>query len=129
MNCANNTPIVGNLQTIAINRGTTLKLKAQRKYPNGEPILVPADEIYFIVKKGWTDKVALIIKDLSNMTFDENGYYHFTITPQDTENLAYGEYVWDLTPVNEDNTYRQEPAHGNFVIGNSAGWIVNETEG
>lgn len=130
MNCARNTntPIVGGLQTIAINRGTTLRLKAQRKYTNGEPILVPAEEIYFVVKKEWTDKTALITKDLSQMTFDEEGYYHFTITPQDTENLPYGEYVWDLTPVEDDNTYRQKPAHGYFVIGNSAGWIVNETE-
>ena len=128
MNCANNTPIVGNLQTISINRGTTLRLKAQRKNIDDEPILIPAQEIYFIVKQKWTDKTALITKDLSDMTFDEYGYYHFTITPQDTENLAYGQYVWDFTPVEGDNTYRAKPAHGYFVIGNSAGWIINETE-
>ena len=128
MNCPNNTPIVGNLQTIGINRGTSLRLKAQRLDYNGQPILAKAQEIYFIVKKRWTDKTALITKDLSDMTFDEEGYYHFTIKPEDTESLAYGQYVWDFTPVENNNTYRSKPAHGYFIIGNSAGWIINETE-
>lgn len=128
MNCPNNTPIVGNLQTIKINRGTSLRLKAQRKDPSGNPILAKAEEIYFIVKKRWTDKTALITKDLSDMTFDEEGYYHFDIAPTDTENLPYGKYVWDFTTIEDDDSYRQKPARGYFVIGNSAGWIVNETE-
>lgn len=130
MNCASNTntPIVGNLQTIAINRGTTLRLKAQRKTIDDMPILTEAEEIYFIVKKRWTDKVALITKDKNDMIFDQDGYYHFTILPEETENLPYGNYVWDFTPVEDNNAYRAKPAHGYFIIGNSAGWIINETE-
>lgn len=128
MNCPNTLPIVGNLQTIGINRGTSIRLKAQRLDANGNPILTKAEEIYFIVKKKWTDSAALITKDLSNMTFDEEGYYHFTIAPEDTENLAYGQYVWDFTAVEAADTYRAKPAHGYFLIGNSAGWIINETE-
>lgn len=128
MNCPNNTPIVGNIQLIGINRGTSIKLKAQRLDVDNEPILTKAEEIYFIVKKRWTDKTALITKDLSNMTFDSQGYYHFTIEPSDTENLAYGQYVWDFTAVEANDTYRAKPAHGYFIVGNSAGWIINETE-
>lgn len=128
MRCPNGTPIVGKLQTIAINRGTSLRLKAQRKDMNGQPIMSEAEEIYFVVKKRWTDKTALITKDLNDMTFDEDGYYHFGIKPTDTETLAYGEYVWDFTAIENDDTYRMKPAHGKFVIGNSAGWIINETE-
>lgn len=128
MKCPNNTPIVGGLQTIGINRGTTLKLKAQRLDLDNQPILTQAQEIYFVVKKRWTDKEALIIKDLSDMTFTEDGYYHFTITPTDTENLDYGKYVWDFTPVDDNNNYRFKPAHGYFIVGNSSCWIVNETE-
>lgn len=128
MKCPQNTPIVGNLQTIGINRGTTLNLKAQRINYDGDPILTVAQEIYFVVKKRWTDQEALIIKDLNDMTFTEDGYYHFTINPTDTENLAYGQYVWDFTPVENNNAYRAKPAHGYFIIGNSAGWIINETE-
>lgn len=128
MRCPNGTPIVGNLQTIAINRGTSIRLKAQRKSMSGEPILVEAEEIYFVIKKRWTDKTALITKDLSDMTFDEDGYYHFNILPSDTENLPYGDYVWDFTAIENNNTYRMKPAHGKFVIGNSSCWIINETE-
>lgn len=128
MICPNNTPIVGNLQTIGINRGTSLKLKAQRIDTSGNPITTEAEEIYFIVKKRWTDKEALITIDKSQMTFDENYYYHFTIKPTDTENLAYGNYVWDFTAVEDNDNYRAKPAHGYFIIGNSAGWIINETE-
>lgn len=128
MNCPNNTPIVGNLQTIGINRGTSISLKVQRLDIDGEPILKTAQEVYFIVKKRWTDKTALITKDLSDMNFDNQGYYHFTIFPNETENLPYGQYVWDLTAIDADDTYRAKPAHGCLTIGNSAGWIINETE-
>ena len=128
MICPNNTPIVGDLQVIGINRGTSLGLKARRIDYNGDPILTKAQEIYFIVKKRWTDKTAIITKDLSDMTFDEKGYYHFTIDPEDTEPLAYGQYVWDFTAVENNDNYRAKPAHGYFLIGNSAGWVINETE-
>lgn len=129
MNCPNNTPIVGNLQTIGLNRGTSLYLKAQRLDLDNQPILTQAQEIYFIVKKSWKDKNALITKSLNEMTFDEEGYYHFEIAPTDTEDLPYGKYVWDFTPVENNNSYRAKPAKGYLIIGNSAGWIVNETEG
>lgn len=128
ISCGANTPIVGDLQTLSLNRGTTLQLKAQRLDADGNPILTQADELYFVVKKRWTDETPAILIDLSEMTFDEEGYYHFTITPEDTENLAYGRYVWDFTPVEDNNTYRAKPAHGYLVVGNSAGWITNETE-
>lgn len=130
MNCVdnNNTPIVGNLQTLSLNRGTTFKLRGRRIDANGNPILTTPEELYFIVKKRWTDKTALITKTLEDMEFDEEGYYHFTILPEETENLDYGKYVWDFTPVDDNNIYRQKPAHGYLIVGNSSGWIVNETE-
>lgn len=130
MNCVdnNNTPIVGNLQTLSLNRGTSFKLRGRRIDANGDPILTTPEEIYFIVKKRWTDKTALITKTLEDMEFDEEGYYHFTILPEETENLDYGKYVWDFTPVDDNNIYRQKPAHGYLIVGNSSGWIVNETE-
>ncbi len=129
MECTTYTPIVGELQTLSINRGTYVGYKAQRINMDGTPITVIADGVYFVVKRKWTDKNAVIIKTLEDMTFDEQGYYHFSINPEDTENLPYGNYVWDFTSVHNDNSYRAKPAHGKFIIGNSAGWIVNQTEG
>lgn len=129
MSYQDNTPIVGNLQTISLNRGTSLNIKARRRDKNGNPILSPAQNVYFVVKKQWTDKDALINIDIDRMTFDSEGYYHFTITPEDTEKLRYGQYVWDFTSVENNNQYRAKPAHGYLIVGNSAGWIINETEG
>lgn len=129
MDCYNNTPIVGELQTLSLNRGTYVGYKAQRINMDGTPITTKADAVFFVVKKQWTDKNALIIKTIDDMTFDEEGFYHFSINPEDTESLPYGNYVWDFTSMYNNNSYRAKPAHGKFIIGNSAGWIVNQTEG
>jgi len=95
---------------------------------NDQPILTRAEEIYFTVKKRWTDTNPVFQKSLADMTFDAEGYYHFTIAPEDTENLAYGQYVWDFTAIEDNDAYRAKPAHGILVVGNSSGWIINETE-
>lgn len=128
MRACTNVPIVGGLQTLSLNRGTSLGLKAQRLDADGNVIMQRAEEIYFTVKNKWTDTTYVIQKSLSDMTFDQQGYYHFTIAPEDTEQLSYGQYVWDFTAVEDNEAYRAKPAHGYFVIGNSAGWIINETE-
>ena len=128
MICPNNTPIVGNLQTLSIKRGTTLKLKAQRLDYNEQPILEEAEGIYFVVKKKWTDENYLFKKSIADMTFDEEGYYHFTINPTDTEYLPYGNYVWDFTATLDDDAYRAKPASGIFIVGNSSCWIINEND-
>lgn len=117
-------PIIGELQTISLNRGTTLELSAVRK-SGSATILEEAENVYFVVKKRWTDKEGLIIKDINDMKF-VNGKYTFTIKPEDTENLPYGQYVWDFTVIDDENAYRIKPAHGYFIVGNSAGWISNE---
>ena len=128
MRACTNVPIVGGLQTLSLNRGTSLGLKAQRTDANGDPITTQATEVYFTVKHMWRDTNFIIQKSLADMTFDEQGFYHFTSTPEDTEGVPYGKYVWDFTAVEGADVYRGKPAHGYFIIGNSAGWIVNETE-
>lgn len=120
------TPIVGNLQTIKLNRGTTLNLSATRKDKNGNIITAEAPEALFVVKNDWTDEQALITKTQDDMTFS-NGTYSFGLAVADTESLPYGQYVWDLTFT--DDNYRAKPAHGYLVIGNSAGWVANQESG
>ena len=51
MDCYNNTPIVGELQTLSLNRGTYVGYKAQRLNMDGTPITVKADAVFFVVKK------------------------------------------------------------------------------
>ena len=124
MNYQDSIPIIGELQTIALNRGTTLELSATRRNEQGT-IIDEAEEVYFVVKKRWSDKEGLIVKSLKDMKFN-NGKYTFTLFPEDTENLPYGQYVWDFTVVDDNNEYRVKPAHGYLIVGNSAGWISNE---
>lgn len=125
MNCAKNTPIVGDLQTIGIKRGTTRAFNFRLVDADGQPIMVQAEKVYFVVKKSWDAEEAIIKKSLDDMTFDENGYYHFQIEAEDTETQAYGKYVWDLTAY-VGSSYRTKPASGYLIIGNSSGWIANE---
>lgn len=117
------TPIVGTLQTIKINRGTSQKFTAKRVAEDGTPITTKATTALFVVKPDWTDAEASITKTLDDMEFAD-GTYSFSLKPEDTEELPYGKYVWDLTFT--DDGYRVKPAKGYLIIGNSAGWQANE---
>lgn len=129
MRACSNVPIVGELQTLSLNRGTTLLLKARRIDLDGEPILDVAEQVYFTIKNMWRDTNYRIRKSLGDgMTFDEEGWYHIRITPEDTEDLPYGNYVWDFTVLNDNGGYREKPARGFLVVGNSSGWIVNQED-
>lgn len=84
-------------------RGDTFSFKFQRKNLNDEPILVQAEKMWFTVKKNYKKTDKLIQKTLSDKTisFDEDGYYHIIIEHDDTKNLKYGDYVWDIQVENK----------------------------
>ena len=82
-------------------RGDTAKYRFQRFDAEGNVIQTPADAIYFTVKvNGYTDEV-LLQKKLEDMEFDENYYYHITILPEDTDNLDYGTYRYDIEVIQD----------------------------
>lgn len=94
-------------------RGDTAKFKFRRHNADGNVIATPADEIYFTVKtNGYSDNV-LLQKTLADMTFDENYYYHFTILPEDTDNLDYGTYQYDVEIIQDGN---KTTTRGEFII-------------
>lgn len=80
---------------IQLTRGDTERYKFQCKDSAGEVILTIADKMFFTVKKT-SDSIAVIKKKLSDMTFDAEGFYHFTIEAADTERLEAGTYVYDI---------------------------------
>ena len=61
------------------------------------------DEIYFTVKKTYRDRNYLFQKRLSNggIVNVGEGKYQFTIMPEDTNNLDFGEYMFDIELVIE----------------------------
>lgn len=56
------------------------------------------DEIYFTVKKSANDRDFLFQKKLSDGSIYEveTGKYQFTIEPEDTNNMAFGSYGFDI---------------------------------
>ena len=83
-------------------RGDTKKYNFQRINFDGNPILQKADKIYFTVKKKFTDSKFVIQKTIDDMTFDEEGIYHFTIESKDTDKLSYGTYVFDIEVIDKN---------------------------
>ena len=83
---------------IEITRGDTKSFKFQRKNTDGEVIKAKADEVTFSVKENYYTKVAPITKKLSRgeIQFDDEAFYHFKIEHDDTKDMPYGSYVFDI---------------------------------
>jgi len=71
---------------------------------NGTPSDISFDEIYFTVKRSFTDKRFLFQKKLSTGEIEQTntGEYSLIIEPEDTNNLYFGEYAFDIEVVNTD---------------------------
>lgn len=83
--------------TITMHRGDTKQLKFVRM-SGGEPITSQADQIYFTVKRAVNPlpKEPVLQKTIDDMVFDEEYYYHLTIEPEDTDELEFGDYDFDI---------------------------------
>lgn len=106
-----------------ITRGDIKKIKFQRR-KEGQPILEKADKIYFTVKETHYKKEVVIQKTIDDMEFDEQGYYHLIITPEDTNELKYGEYVFDIEVIVEE--YKKTLIKGTFKIEEEVTFAENE---
>lgn len=82
-----------------ITRGDTFEFRFQRKNQNKEVITEKPDKMYFTVKENDRTEDYLFQKRLNNNTisYDEVSYYYnITIDPEDTNNLSYGTYYYDI---------------------------------
>jgi len=107
-----------------ITRGDTSAYKFQCKNSSGEVILDRADKVYFTVKKSYEDSAAVLQKTIDDMTFDQEGNYHFTIEASDTEMLDYGTYVYDIEITR--GSVVKTISQGNFKITYEATWANNK---
>ena len=107
-------------------RGDTGFYKFQRKNENGEPILLKADKMYFTVKQNYNTSKILFQKTIDDITFDSEGYYHLTINPSDTDNLDYGNYVYDIEVIQEDDNYKKTISKGAFIVEKEVTFVGNE---
>ncbi len=77
--------------TITLTRGDTFCADIGIFQPNGEAYIPRSgDKVRFALKQSIKDKTCLIIKDIPIDTMK------LIIDPEDTKNLAFGNYVYDI---------------------------------
>lgn len=76
--------------------------------------LVDGDAVYFTVKASVDDEDVIIQKIVSSFT---EGKASITIEPEDTNELSYGNYVYDVQITKADGTVKTIIAPSEFVIG------------
>lgn len=79
-------------------RGDTKKFKFRLRDKNKQPIeLAPTDKLYLTAKKDPNSNAIIFQKTIGNgIELKEDGYYHVTINPDDTNQLPYGTYGYDV---------------------------------
>lgn len=84
------------------------------------------DEIYFTVKKRFTDEEYVFQKRLTDgtITRDTNYIYHISIEADDTNNIQFGEYVFDIEVVT--GTVIKQTTTGSLTIGYESTYASNE---
>lgn len=106
-------------------RGDNFKFKFQRKNRNNEVITTLPKKLYFTIKNNNYEKDFLIQKTLENgIIKDEENYYHVEILPEDTNDLKYKEYVYDLEVITD--TYKKTIASGTLLLKEETTFVVNE---
>lgn len=101
---------------LTVVRGDTKQLSFHCEDNDGNVITTKADKVYFTVKKSNLPTEYLLQKTISDMTFDDDGTYHFKLEASDTESLATGTYKYDIQ-INADGK-KSTKAKGNFVVKN-----------
>jgi hypothetical protein len=84
---------------IVMPRGDVRPLQFDVLEADGETMTdIEFDDIYFTVKKNFTDRDFKFQKKLSDgtITKDDDGHYHTFIDSTDTDILPFGEYVFDI---------------------------------
>lgn len=79
-------------------RGDTKPLKFQIKDNNGNILKMDLDdELIFTIKKNYNTKKIILQKKISDGSIHyDSGYYFITLTHEDTANLKYSTYVYDI---------------------------------
>lgn len=111
---------------IIMPRGDIKKISFFIKDKNGVIVDTDFDEIYITFKKNHITNKVLFQKRLSteDIIKDATNHYHFVIKPEDTENLYYGNYVFDIELVFEHEI--KTTFIGKLQLTQEATFVVNE---
>lgn len=122
MNCLTNEPKLNQLKAMV--RGDSRAYKFRRRTYAGETITDTPESLYFTLKTSFKTEDYVLQKRLGNMNITQDGYWHFLLTPQDTESLDYGRYCWDIQVVQDG--YKTTIARGYLELTNESTWEANE---
>ena len=109
-----------------ITRGDTHSYKFQRLDGEGQPIEERAPSVYFTVKDSNNEEEIIFQKTIEDMRYDEEFFYHFTIYPEDTNDMYYGSYDYDIEVKYTDGNYVRTIAKGKFIVEEETTWKANE---
>lgn len=89
--------------------------------------IIDFTQIYMTCKKTNREKTPLFQKSLSGGTIIKtgDGSYQFNIEPEDTNNLQYGEYSFDIEIINDNPRIKQTFA-GTLNLTPEVTWAENE---
>lgn len=107
-------------------RGDTKYLRFQRHYCDNEIITELPEKLYFTIKFDSNIDDYLIQKTLNNgIEFNpRDNYYYITIEPEDTDNLPYGDYYYDIEVIKGE--YKQTICRGEFSLTDEYTFARNE---
>ena len=83
-------------------RGDSKTFTFQRKDKNKNVITEKPDKMYLTIKQNEYEKQPLIQKTFDNGIRFEDDTYYVEFKPEDTNNLNFGEYVYDIEIINGD---------------------------
>lgn len=108
-------------------RGNDFVITFQRLNSEGNVITTIPNNIWFSVKKKTRDDRAVISKSLNNgITCDSNGLWTLTLNANDTENLDFGSYLFDIKVLDENGMRRTIAPPQEFVVGEVVTRRINE---
>lgn len=111
-------------------RGDTYVLRKIRVTDKNENIiqLTDTEQLYFTVKTDSNSNKVLIQKRINTgIELGEDGYYHITIEPTDTNKLEYGTYVYDISlKSTRAKTIVKTLANGTITLTDEVTWEGDE---
>lgn len=112
--------------SISMPRGDRRKVKFCVR--SGETLKTDLTEIFFTVKDSTRRDEFIFQKRFSagDITLEEDNYFHMCIEPEDTEDMNYATYKFDIEIVKGDEI--KQTTVGNLTITDEVTFPINEGE-
>lgn len=93
-----------------------------------EPTHIDFTQIYMTCKKTNKDQTPLFQKSLTTGGISklDDGVYQFNIEPEDTNNLQFGEYTFDIELINDGMPRIKQTISGTLRLAEETTWASNE---